>query len=182
MSVSSEEDEENDSLGHKTDRKVLKAPKNKNRAELVAVSSIEEAVEDIPTDNEGAIDPTPITRGLKRSYAMLDVLDMTGDDDPTDTEFEASESEQAESTSAGIVELDDNDDNETPKKETPKKKAVKPWVRKASSTEIIELDDEDETPKKKKKVSKPSVREAIKAKGGQLGQVRFVDSLLDLKV
>jgi len=177
MSVSSEEDEENDSLGHKTDRKVLKAPKNKNRAELVAVSSIEEAVEDIPTDNEGAIEPTPITRGLKRSYAMLDVLDMTGDDDPTDTEFEASESEQAESTSAGIVELDDNDDNETPKK-----KAVKPRVRKASSAEIIELDDEDETPKKKKKVSKPSVREAIKAKGGQLGQVRFVDSLLDLKV
>jgi hypothetical protein len=98
---------------------------------------------------------------------MLDILDMTGGDDPTDTEFEApTESEEAESTSAGIVELDDDD--------TTPKKVVKPLVRKVTSAEIIELDDEDETPKKKKKV-KPTVRGAIKAKQGQLDQVCFVD-------
>jgi hypothetical protein len=53
-------------------------------------------------------------------------------------------------------------------------------ARDNTSAEVIEIDDEG-TPKKKKKVSKPLVREAIKAKGGKLGQVRFVDSFLELK-
>ncbi len=155
MTISSQEEEEGDTLsvGHKTDQP--KATKNKSRVEPVAIAL------------------TAITQGLKRSYAMLNVLDMNGDNF-TDTEFEArNESEQAESTSAGIVELDyddDDDDDKTPKK------AVKSWVRKATSAGIIELDDEDETPKKKKKkVSKPPVREMIKVKR-QLGPVCFVDS------
>jgi hypothetical protein len=165
VSFESEAEEEIDTLGvgHKTGHKVLKATKNKSRTEPVAISDVEEAVENIAADNGGAFEPLT-TRGLKRSYAMLDILDTTGGDDPTDTEFEApTESEEAESTSAGIVELDDDD------KETPKK-VVKPRVRKVTSAEIIELDDEDETPKKKKKV-KPTVRGAIKAKQGQLDQV-----------
>lgn len=164
VSLESEAEEENDTLGidHKTGHKVLKATKNKSRTEPVAISDVEEAVENIAADNGGAIKPLT-TRGLKRSYAMLDILaNTTGGDDPTDTEFEApTESEEVESTSAGIVEL--NDDDKTPQK------VVKPQVRKVTSAEIIKLDDEDETPKKKK--VKPTVRGAIKAKQGQLDQV-----------
>jgi len=164
VSVESEAEDENDTLGvgHKSGHKVLKATKNKSRAEPVTISDMEE---DFATDDGGAVEPLT-TRGLKRSYAMLDILDTTGGENTTDAEFEPPS--ESELTSAGIVELDDSD------KETPKKKAVKPWVRKATSVEIIELDDEDETPKKKK--VKPTVREAIKAKQGQLGQVCFVDS------
>jgi len=146
MSVSSEEKEEN----------------GKSHVEPVAISDIEEAIGEEAgdiTDNEEAVEPTLKRRGLKRSYAMLDVLDMSGND-PADPDFEAP-SEQEESASA--VEL--YDDNETPKK---KKKAIIPPVKETTSAGIVELDDEDETPKKKKKVP-VSVREVIKAKRGQVG-------------
>jgi len=124
VSIGSEEEEENDMPGvlPQTDPNVSKAAETKGRAKPVAIKSIED-VEDIPTDVEELVEDIamPKKRGLKRSYAMLDVRF----EDPADPEFEAP-SEQEEATSAGIVELDDDD--ETPKK---KKKAAKPPVREA---------------------------------------------------
>ena len=163
MIISSKEAEENDTpgVGHKTDQNVLKATKAKSRTGPDANNFVE-AVEDIPTDDEEAVEAISMPKrgGLKRSYAMLDIvsLDTSGDDDPADPEFEAP-SEWEEATSTGIVELNDDDT-------TPKKKAVVKPLREASAG-MVELYDDDETPKKKKKVGKPPVREAIKEKRGQ---------------